>query len=97
MLVPPLFDEMNRMPKMLADVIRSLETIEIGSFLPDLPGTNESKIDLGQVTLSDWQNALKACAQQHKISHIASFRGGALTVAAMPNASHWTFSVSPWE
>lgn len=92
MLVPPLFDEMNRMRKMLVDVMRALEGLEVGSFLPDLPGTNESLIGLEQVTFSDWQAAIQACAQQHEISHIASFRGGALTVAAMDKASHWIFS-----
>ena len=92
MLVPPLFDEMNRMRKLLVDVMRSLETMEIGSFLPDLPGTNESLIPLEQVTLSDWQEALQTCARQHDISHIASFRGGALTIAGMQDAGHWMFS-----
>lgn len=92
MLVPPLFDEMNRMRKMLVDVMRCLEALDIGSFLPDLPGTNESLIALEKVSLSDWQNAVKACAQQHDISHIASFRGGALAVAELPSASHWIFN-----
>ena len=92
MLVPPLFDEMNRMRKMLLDVMRSLAALEVGSFLPDLPGTNESLIALERVALSDWQEAMSACARQHELSHVASFRGGALTVAAMDKASHWIFS-----
>lgn len=92
LLVPPLFDEMNRMRKMLVDVMRALEGLEVGSFLPDLPGTNESLIGLEQVTLSGWQAAIQACAQQHEISHIASFRGGTLTVAAMDKDNHWIFS-----
>jgi len=92
MLVPPLFDEMNRMRKMLIDVMRSLEALEIASFLPDLPSTNESLLPLEQATLSDWQKALEACAQQHQISHIASFRGGALAVAEMQSADHWVFN-----
>lgn len=92
MLVPPLFDEMNRMRKMLIDVMRTLRTLEISSFLPDLPGTNESLVAPEQVTFFDWQNAVRACAQQHQISHIASFRGGALAVAEMQTAGHWIFS-----
>lgn len=92
MLVPPLFDEMNRMRKMLIDVMRALHAVDISSFLPDVPGTNESLIALEQVTLSDWQKAMQACAQQHQISHIASFRGGALAIAEMPSADHWIFS-----
>ncbi len=92
MLVPPLFDEMNRMRKMLVDVMRSLEALGVGSFLPDLPGTNESPIPLEQVVLSDWQKAIKACAEQYQIRHIASFRGGVLAVASMKAAEHWMFT-----
>ncbi len=92
LLVPPLFDEMNRMRKMLVDVMHALELEDVGSYLPDLPGTNESLAAPEQITLSDWQRAIQACAQQHAISHVASFRGGALAVAAMPEASHWIFS-----
>jgi len=91
MLVPPLFDEMNRMRKMLVDVMRSLEALKVGSFLPDLPGTNESMTALDRVTLSDWQKSMQACAEQHGISHIASFRGGALAVTEIENANHWIF------
>ncbi len=91
MLVPPLFDEMNRMRKMLVDVMQALETLEVGSILPDLPGTNESLVPLEDVTLTDWQKAIEACAQQHEISHIASFRGAALTVANLRQIDHWIF------
>ncbi|WP_123906337.1 hypothetical protein [Sphingorhabdus sp. YGSMI21] len=80
------------MRKMLVDVMRSLEALEIASFLPDLPGTNESLLPLEQATLSDWQKALKTCALQHQISHIASFRGGVLAVADLQSANHWIFS-----
>lgn len=92
MLVPPLFDEMNRMRKMLVDVMRALETLEVGSIMPDLPGTNESLVPLGLVTLTDWQKAVETCAQQHDISHVASFRGSAVTVTNLRQADHWIFS-----
>ncbi|ASK87766.1 hypothetical protein [Sphingorhabdus sp. SMR4y] len=92
MLVPPLFDEMNRMRKMLVDVMQALHALDISSFLPDLPGTNESLLPLEQATLAGWQQAVEACAQQHQITHIASFRAGVLTVAEMPAASHWMLS-----
>ncbi len=92
MLVPPLFDEMNRMRKLLADVMRELDSLGVGSFLPDLPGTNESLAEPEHITLVDWQKALQVCAQQHKISHIASFRGGALALPEIPSAHYWIFS-----
>ena len=92
LLVPPLFDEMNRMRRMLVDVMHALEDLDTAGFLPDLPGTNESLVALEQVHLADWRNALQACARQHHISHIASFRGGALAVAELQTARHWIFS-----
>ena len=92
MLVPPLFDEMNRMRRMLVDVMHALAGLDVGSFLPDLPGSNESLVPLGQIHLSDWRNALQACARQHELSHIASFRGGTLAVAELQTARHWIFS-----
>ena len=92
LLVPPLFDEMNRMRKMLVDVMHALGSFETSSFLPDLPGTNESLVALEQVSLSDWRQSLQACARQHDISHIASFRAGTLAVAEMESARHWIFS-----
>jgi hypothetical protein len=92
LLVPPLFDEMNRMRKMLVDVMHALGSSEISSFLPDLPGTNESLVALEQVSLSDWRDALRACAEQHEISHIASFRAGTLAVAELKAARHWIFT-----
>ncbi len=92
MLVPPLFDEMNRMRKMMVDVMRSLHALHISSFLPDLPGTSESLTPSERVTLADWKKAVQACAAQHQISHIASFRGGALIISDIPSAEHWIFS-----
>ncbi|MEH6791161.1 hypothetical protein [Parasphingorhabdus sp.] len=92
MLVPPLFDEMNRMRRMLVGVLEALEGLSVGGFLPDLPGTNESQVALDRVTLSDWQDAMAACARQHGISHIASFRGGVLTVSGLNAANHWIFT-----
>lgn len=92
MLIPPLFDEMNRMRRMLVDLMQSLHELGISSYLPDLPGTNESLIALERVALSDWQKAVRACSERHQISHIASFRGGALIVAELPSSAHWIFS-----
>ena len=92
MLLPPLFDEMNRMRKLMVDVMRELDSLGIGSFLPDLPGTNESLAAPERITLSDWKTAVQTCAQHHQISHFASFRGGALAVPEMASARHWIFS-----
>ena len=89
LLVAPLFDEMNRTRRVLATTMRALAEKGIASFLPDLPGTNESSADLVDQDISHWQSAITAAAQQHGATHIASIRGGALVDLASPYLPHW--------
>ena len=90
LLIPPLFDEMNRMRHMLVDVMMLLDDRGIGSLLPDLPGSNESLFPQDQASLTVWKDALAACAGAlgHP-AHIASFRGGCLVDSFTPEARHW--------
>lgn len=92
LIVPPLFDEMNRMRRMLIDVMRSLANWEISTCLMDLPGTNESMLPRDQASLSLWQESVQSCADHMETNHIASFRGGILAVDLLPAADHWQFS-----
>jgi hypothetical protein len=79
LLVPPLFDEMNRARRMLADVMRFLDQQHVGSILPDLPGTNESRFPSEKVDLNVWREALTCCLEQFgQPAAIAAFRGGCL-------------------
>lgn len=79
LLIPPLFDEMNRMRRMLIDVMRQLDEGGIGSFLPDLPGTNESLFPQEQASLTLWKDALTYCSATFNTpQYRASFRGGCL-------------------
>ncbi|GAA0484061.1 hypothetical protein GCM10009096_28250 [Parasphingorhabdus litoris] len=93
LIIPPLFDEMNRMRRMLVDVMRLLDERAIGSILPDLPGTNESVFPQDQTSLAIWRNALNACsktlAEPYKI---ASFRGGCLVDDFTDNVAKWRLS-----
>lgn len=64
---------------MLADVMRNLDRQNIGSILPDLPGTNESRFPPAQADFSVWQEALTSCLDQFgQPAAIASIRGGCL-------------------
>ncbi|MEO0440921.1 MAG: hypothetical protein AAF067_08610 [Pseudomonadota bacterium] len=93
LLIPPLFDEMNRMRQMLVDVMRRLEKCGIGSILPDLPGTNESLLPRDHATLSIWQESLQSCQKSlGNINFIASFRGGCLIDGIAPELPHWRLS-----
>ena len=75
---PPLFAEMNKMRRTLTQVMRLLSEHNIKCSTPDLPGCHESISPIGNQSLEDWQEAIKSCADQQNISHIASFRGGGL-------------------
>jgi len=79
LIVPPLFDEANRMRRVLVETMRRLDALGVDSLLPDLPGTNESLKPLPECDLATWRAALSAAAAAHGgFSHVAAFRGGAL-------------------
>ena len=44
MILPSLFEEANRMRRILVEVMRGLVASGLASALPDLPGTNESLV-----------------------------------------------------
>jgi hypothetical protein len=89
LIIPPLFDEMNRMRRVLATAMRDLAKRGVGSVLIDLPGCNESLASLHDQSLNDWRDAVTACADQLNASHIASLRGGALIDDGRPALPHW--------
>jgi hypothetical protein len=74
----PLFDEMNRTRRMLVEAMRGLAGFGVRTLLPDLPGCNESSAVLSAQSLDSWRQAVADCAAQHRATHVASFRGGAL-------------------
>lgn len=78
LIVPPLFDEMNRTRRMLVEAMRVLATRRVRSLLPDLPGCNESLAELSGQSLGNWRQAVADCADQLQATHIASVRGGTL-------------------
>lgn len=78
LLVPPLFDEMNRMRHTLVETMRALDALDIDSMLADLPGTNESLSPLQAQSLRSWTGAVCAAAEHFNANCVASFRGGAL-------------------
>lgn len=90
MLVPPLFDEANRMRRTLVLTMRALRDLGHASLLPDLPGQNDSLADTQEVTLQMWREALaKFAAAQPGPLLVASWRGAALIDDAAKNAIGW--------
>lgn len=88
LIVQPLFVEMNRVRRMLVEMMRALAERGVRTYLPDLPGCNESLADISTLTLTDWQKAVKAAANQLGATHIASLRGGTL-IDHEPILPHW--------
>jgi hypothetical protein len=88
LIIPPLFDEMNRVRRMLTQAMRDLAARGVGSVLIDLPGSNESLARLEEQSLNGWRAAVAACAQQLGATHSAALRGGTLVDdgASLP---HW--------
>lgn len=89
LIIPPLFDEMNRCRRMLVQAMRGLAERGTGSFLVDLPGCNESLTALEKQSLSTWREAVGAATEQLGATHIASLRGGALVDNGTASLPHW--------
>ena len=78
LVVPALFDEAHRLRRFTVEVMRRLDGAGIDSFLPDLPGTNESLAPLPAQTFQSWHNAIAAAARYFAATHVLAMRGGAL-------------------
>lgn len=90
LILPPLFDEANRVRHLMVECARALAELGVASLLPDLPGCNESPAPLEHASVSLWQAALIACAEQlGPATHVASLRGGALVDGALGDLPRW--------
>lgn len=80
LLIPALFDEAHKLRRLCVEVMRRLDAAGVDCFLPDLPGTNESTLDLAAIALEDWQSAMSAAANAFAATHVLALRGGTLLV-----------------
>ena len=78
LLIPALFAEANSLRRLCIEVMRRLDGAGIDSFLPDLPGTNESLAPLAGLDPEDWRTAIGAAARHFGASHVLALRGGGL-------------------
>lgn len=84
LIVPALFEEANRLRRLTVEVMRRLDAAGIDSFLPDLPGCNESLQGLEAQTLESWRAAMAAAAGHFAATHVLGIRGGALVQPDLP-------------
>lgn len=77
-MLPALFDEANKLRRMTVEVMARLDASGIDSFLPDLPGCNDSAASLEEQTLAGWREAVRVAASHFEVTHVLAIRGGAL-------------------
>jgi hypothetical protein len=90
LIVPPLFDEMNRARAMLVAAMRDLAAAGVAAVLPDLPGCGESVQPFAAQSLNAWRGAMAAAARHFGASHVLALRGGALV--APPALPGWALA-----
>lgn len=84
LVLPTLFDEANKTRHFLVEVMRRLDGLGIDTFLPDLPGCNESLAPLEAQTLASWRAAAQSVAEHFGATHVLTLRSGALLAPALP-------------
>ena len=96
LIVPPLFEEMNRTRALIAATMRLLADRGFCCWLPDLGGTGESRRDLAGMSWEEWRHDVtSACAfvtEKAGKPLVASLRGGALLDDAAPARGWWRFA-----
>ena len=97
LMLPPLFEEMNRTRALIATVMRMLASNGFGCWLPDLPGTGESALPLEACEWQSWRDAARdAGAHVTEASGtrpvVVSLRGGALLDDAVAGGAFWRFA-----
>lgn len=90
LILPALFEESNRTRHLLVEVMRRLDGAGIDSFLPDLPGMNESLDPLEQQTLAGWRSAAGSAADHFAATHLLTVRASA--VLAPPRLPGWRYA-----
>lgn len=90
LMIPPLFDEHNKLRSQIVAVMRCLEKAGIGSVLPDLPGCNESTLRLEEQSLDNWRAGVLAAAEHLNCTHVLAWRAGALL--APPELAGWHYA-----
>lgn len=78
LILPAWFDESNKLRHFTVEVMRRLEGAGIDSFLPDLPGCNESAAPLESQTLAGWTAEAAEAAAYFSATHVLAIRAAAM-------------------
>ena len=88
LVLPAWFDESNKTRHFTVELMRLLAERGIASFLPDLPGCNESTVDLSIQTLRSWREAATAAATQFACTQVLAIRAGANIAPELPGFAY---------
>lgn len=90
LILPPLFEEANRVRRILVQVMRGLADRGIASALPDLPGTGDSLVATLDARFEDWGAAVAALADTLPRPLLTvAIRGGALLDGFAKSDARW--------
>ena len=78
LVLPAWFDEGNKLRHFTVEAMRRLDGAGIDSFLPDLPGCNESLAPLEAQTLATWRAEAAEAAAWFSATHVLAVRAGAI-------------------
>ncbi|TMM50031.1 hypothetical protein [Qipengyuania marisflavi] len=90
LVIAPLFDEANKFRRQTLEIMRRLDAEGIDSFLPDLPGCNESSTPLTEQSLATWRSAAMAAAKHIRATHCFAIRSGCWL--APPAVPGWLYA-----
>ncbi|MBX7499841.1 hypothetical protein K3181_00110 [Qipengyuania sp. YG27] len=80
LIAAPLFDEANKFRHQAFEIMRRLDAKGIDSFLPDLPGCNESLAPHSDQSIARWRQAVAAAATHFRADRVLTIRSGAWLV-----------------
>jgi hypothetical protein len=77
LVLPAWFDEGNKLRHFTVETMRRLHGSSVDSFLPDLPGCNESLAPLDAQTVASWRAAAAGAAIHFSATHVLAIRAAA--------------------
>jgi hypothetical protein len=89
LVLPAWFDEGNKLRHFTVEVMRRLDGAGVDSFLPDLPGCNESLAPLEAQTLDGWRSEAAEAASYFAATHVLTIRSAA---AIAPDLPGWRYA-----
>jgi hypothetical protein len=84
LVLPAWFDESNKLRHFTVEVMRRLDGSGTDSFLPDLPGCNESSAPLSAQSLATWRAEAAEAASFFAATHVLTIRSAAAIAPALP-------------